>query len=54
MKYFTVALWFLVGLVVAVVFQTIKNICRMCVTILDKMEVEENWEVLLLGVFMSE
>jgi len=41
LKYFTVALWFLGGLVVAVVLQTIKNISRMCVTILDKLEVEE-------------
>jgi hypothetical protein len=40
-KYFTLALWFLGGLAVAVVFQAIKNICMMCVTILDKMELEE-------------
>jgi|SRR5215471_18328202 len=40
-KYFAWGLWFLGGLALAVVLQTIKNICKMCVTILDKMEVEE-------------
>ena len=40
-KYFVVALWFLGGLALVVVFQTVKNICKMCVTILDKMELEE-------------
>ena len=41
LKYFRVALYFLGGLALAVVFQAIKNICRMCVQILDRMEIEE-------------
>ena len=41
LKYFKVALYFLGGLALAVVFQAIKNICRMCVQILDRMEIEE-------------
>jgi hypothetical protein len=41
LKYFRWALYFLGGLAIAVVFQAIKNICRMCVQILDRMEIEE-------------
>ena len=41
LKYFKVALYFLGGLALAAVFQAIKNICRMCVQILDRMEIEE-------------
>ena len=40
-KYFGLGLRVLGILAVAVVFQAIKNICMMCVIILDKMELEE-------------
>jgi hypothetical protein len=41
LKYFKVALYFLGGLALAEIFQAVKNICRMCVHILDRMEIEE-------------
>jgi len=41
LKYFRVALYFLGGLALTVVFQAIKNICRMCIHILDRMEIED-------------
>ena len=41
LRYFRIGLYFLGGLALAVVFQGIKNISRMCVHILDRMEIEE-------------